>query len=686
MGRIAAGTDLGESVARPTRFNETAVPRAAFGVPDSAIRVGQQMELEGMRTEREAAHAAEVAARQAERERQQERDAAERATAAARQGVMRDRLADLVGEIDAGVQDGTIGKDRAAAEWQERSRLVIEDGLPEVPERLRELVRVDVSARAEGMQSRIGDAVRKRDRSDTLAGINQTLEHSQRLAMDNPAEGRAIMEAALALGPQAGLAPDQVQKIRQGWIEGTAYTRHFGAVQGARLDNKALGKAEAAISADGDLDPQRRAQLLAQVEGFRANNEARALRAAQRAEIEAARRQRESDSAFGILSGWVLAGKAVNEQASAGLLKKLTPEAAAAYKAMAAEIPARTAAAMLPLDQQQAQLDALIARRNASGTSQGLEQEIKRREQVLAESRRDYQADPLRAAAERGVIDAVAPLDLTSIDGLAAGVAVRVQQAREVATRTREPVSPFTARESDQLAEMLRALPVRDRSMRIAQLASVLPPEQAQALAKQIDPKDRALGLQFAYGSAQTTSDRLVSELIGRGAAAKKDGTSTKGEKEPDVKAAKWRAAAAADLDGVFPSDQAAGQFRDAAELIMHGIAAEQGGRLTRDDMDRAMRLALGGSLVEHNGRKIPLPAGIDSDALEKRLRTMTPGEIDAPGGMVRAGGMAIPVADFVSKLPGQQLMPVAPGRYVPLVGGRPVVNAAGRLVTVGVR
>ena len=68
-------------------------------------------------------------------------------------------------------------------------------------------------------------------------------------------------------------------------IEGTSYTRAFTAVNAAKTDNKALAVVERGINENPDLDPQRKATLLAQVDGYRASNEARALRQAQHAEI-----------------------------------------------------------------------------------------------------------------------------------------------------------------------------------------------------------------------------------------------------------------------------------------------------------------------------------------------------------------------------------------------------------------
>ena len=234
----------------------------------------------------------------------------------------------------------------------------------------------------------------------------------------------------------------------------------------------------------------------------------------------------------------------------------------------------------------------------------------------------------------------------------------------------------------------------------VATLAQAIGPQAAQGLAVQMDKKDKGMALAFAFSGSQTTEGRFTSELILRGQQAKADGTSTKGLREPEVKAAGWKAHAAAELDGVFGNAAFTAQVRDAAELIMHGMASETGGRLSRDDMDRAVRLAVGGTLVEHNGRKIPLPAGINADMLEKRLGSITADEIarqtvvpradgqpsDLSKATVRAGGVEVPVAQFVQSLPAAPLMPVRPGEFAVLVGGRPVVNAAGVPIVVRVQ
>tara|TARA_B100001105_G_scaffold236652_1_gene212614 strand:+ start:17626 stop:19668 length:2043 start_codon:yes stop_codon:yes gene_type:complete len=676
MARIDAGGQFGRDVAPATNLASVPTPRAAFGSTQSMDQAGQQVMNEGLRQERQQLHEADMA-----------RKAADRLQAQAQFYTYKDRLDDAMKQLGSDIQQGAIDKTKAANEWNARSKDILAGALDGVPDREREAVGLELQTHAQRITSKVGDLVRERDQQDVVTAINTTLEYTQRLAVTDPEMARSIVQKTLAAaGPFSGLKPDQLRKAEQGWVEETAYTRAFTAVNAAKSDNKALSTVEQGLAQNTDLDPQRKAALLAQIDGYRANNEARAIREAQRAEIAAQRAQRESSQAFSVLSSWALSGKAANPDANASLVARLTPADREAYKALAAEVPMRAAAAMLPLDTQQQQIDTLKAQRNQFGTDQRLEQEINRREQVLNDARREYQQDPLRAAQERGILDQpLQPLRTDSIDGLVSGMAVRVQQAQTTATRVGRPVSPLLSEEAGRLGDMLNALAPAQRSRSIASLAAVMPPSMAQALAEQMNDKDRATALAFSMAGSRTTNNRFASELLLRGAQAKKDGTSTKGEKEPALKAAQWQANIAAQLEGVFPQQTFTDQARDAAVLVAHGIAAEQGGALSKDDLQRAVRLAIGGSLEEVNGRRVPIPAGFSRADLEKRLRTVSTEEIRAQAGpTVRAAGAEIPVAEFVKRLPAAELMPMKPGQYVVLAEGRPVVSPTGRPVVIG--
>lgn len=681
MGRIAAGLDFGQAIAQPARAPVADISPGLGAVADTLGRMGAQQQAEGDAMQRQQ----DAEARQAAREAQAARERADAATAQSKLYAMRDTIADELDRIGQEVQDGRLPKTEAQKAWQDRTAALLANSLDGVPEAHRGFVQQDLQGLTGRLTSKVGDIVRKRDQQDTAAAITATLEHTQRMAVTDPDMARQIMADTLEqLGPFAGMAPDQIAKTRQGWIEGTSYTRAFTAVNAAKGDNKALAAVEKGISENPDLDPQRKAALLATVENYRAANEARALRAAQHAEIVAQRVQRQSDEAFGILQGWALQGKQADPAAAAQLIGRLTPTAAAAYKAVAAEIPARTAAAMLPLDVQAQQLDALKARA-VQGTSVELEKEIKRREEVLAQAKKDYADDPLRAANERGVITTpLKPLNTSSLDTIAAGLVERAMQAQEVATVTRRPVSPLLASEAQQFGTMLGALPPAERGRRIAQLAEVLPAPMMLALAQQVGGEDkgarRALALEMMFGAEKTVSGRYRSELVARGAQVIKD----KGVKEDTSAEFGLRAQIAKEVGDALPPRWREDAI-EAARLMYLGQQAEGIGPSVRG----VVRLAAGGDLIEHNGRRIPIPAGLDESAFRDKLKAYPADAIakQAPGGQVMLpGGKAMPVDQFLQALPDAVLEPVAPGRFGVRAGGGIVMGPTGRPIIVEVR
>lgn len=684
MGRIAAGLDFGQAVAQPVRLNEVAVPRAAFGVTGNLERIGADMVAEGEQQLR-VQQAQDV---QRARESVALRERTDAAVSQARLLTLRDRMADTLADVDRGVQDGSIQKEQAGVVWKERTKALLDDSLPEIPEVHREVARADLDGLAARLGSRVSDSVRRRDQTDTLASIDATLEHAQRLSLTDPVKARDLVEATLTIsGPAAGLDSVKIGKVRQSWIEGAAYTRAYTAMNAAKGDNLALSEVERGLSENTEIDPQRKAGLLAQIEGFKASNEARVLRAAQHAEIVATRRQRESDSAYSVLSSWALAGKAANPDANASLIAKLTPEAAAAYKSLAAEVPARTAAAMLPISQQSAQLDSLYAQRAANGTSKVLEDEIKRREQVLQQSRDEYGKDPLRAAQERGILDTpLQPLNLSSIEAISAGIGERVVQAQTAATRAERPVSPLTNDEADKLGRVITQLPAAQRADRIQQISALLPPAQAQALAGQMvngnTEEKRALGIAFALGAARTTSGRATSELALKGA----DALKAKTIKEQTSAVDGWRGQINAQLSEVYASPQQAEMVGEAARLILAGLVSE-GASGSAGDAKQAVRLAVGGALREYNGARVVVPAGMELTDLRKRLESMTPADLSkqAPDGQVYVGGKPMAAADFLARLPDAQLQYIGGRRYVVKTGGTYAANSQRQPIVVEV-
>jgi hypothetical protein len=629
----------------------------------------------------------------AEEERRKQEAAAEAAARAKDTNTLllgEDKLRDLHDQIGEQVLSGSLPKDQAATRWAEESKKIVGEVMPGLRDTARPLAEPHFTRLTNTLGNGVRKSVEKRDRQDVTTSLDSILETAQRGYARDPQGMTAMVESAAAqLGGQSLYTPEQLGKKVQAWKEDTQYTVGFAAVEAARNDRKALDNVGKVLDGLPDLDPQKRATLLDKVADAR-------MRLDQKAELQAQRAQRQAEAHLNRAEATFTAATALSDKGV------LAPEFAdktvaalagtpfqAAFRALVDQQAQTGNLAALPIAAQRRALDETNAKIAQSGITPQLEKRRTQLEGVYRGSVSDLEKDPLRAGLERGVIADLKPINMgNGLQTVVEQIRTRTAQADVVRQWAGRNVSPLTADESTALKTQLDALPAKERSMFISTLATTLGPQASQGLAEQMDGKDRALALAFSMAGSQTTYGRMTSELILKGQQAKQDGTSTKGEKKPDVEASKWRTHAAAELTDVFPNAKTSTQIRDAAELIMHGMAAEAGGRLQKSDMDRAVGLALGGTLAEHNGKKIPLPAGVELPDLERSLERITAATLEpqTPGGKVRAGGVEIPVADFAKQIPGQQLMPVRPGEFAVIVQGRPVVNVRGEPIIVKVR
>lgn len=497
-------------------------------------------------------------------------------------------------------------------------------------------------------------------------------------------------------GPAAGLTPDKIQERKQQFREKTSYTLAWDLIRGARDDANALNLLEGRINSDEfyAIDPQKKASLISTIATYRASIEQKREAAAMRAERERERHLKNAEATFNTFQSLVDKGSFLDP---AYVDATLSQTAGTPYRqgvALLAQSAKETGGiAMQPIQAQQAMLDGIDQEIATNGRTPALD---KRREQVskiVNASKQDLQDDPLRAGLERGVISNLAPIDLTNPVNIGSSLKARLEQADMVSLWAGQTVSPFDASEAANIRDMLNGMQPKNKSQTIALITNALPPKYATAFAKQLDKDDRALGLAFNFANAgttgktnwlgrQTIAPRLTSELVVKGAQALKDGTVLK----DSAKVTGWRAEITKEVAGVYPDANMENAVKDAAFYILAGLASENKSG-TSDDVTKAVSLASGGNFIEHNGKKIPLIAGMSQEQLDKRLRTLSTDELSqqAPDGKVRAGGFEVPVSDFVQSLPGQQLMYAGPGRYSVLVRGRPVTNLAGKPIVIGV-
>ena len=625
----------------------------------------RQIDIEVRAAQRQAEAEAKAAAREAARVK------ALTATATITNG-----LNDLHDEIQTGLADGTVDKGKALETFQTRAAKLQSSGIEGVDPENRPLVEASLLDNVGRARRSVGQLVAAREKADIMSGGLAYFEEMQRYAVRGPKEAdQAIANVRTfwtTTGPMAG-DKDAQARVQQ-FAEKVRFT------QATALVNADPGAALKALKDPKylpELDPGARTNLIQTAD-------VRVTQAINRAEVANQAAQRRLDAQWKAVSTVFDAGKALEPAAAEAARRQFkgTPYAAA-FDAMLRQGPATTAFASQPLAAQSQTLMAFQAQMNTKGATPESIEQYKKLETAHNAALADYAKDPYMAAAERGVIVGVAPLSL-DIQALPGQLQARALDAQKVSIAAGREVSLFRPEEAEKIGGVLLAMPAKDRAGALVGLSKVMTPGQRLAFAAQIEPKDKALSLALAYTDRQTTAGRYTSELILRGQQARIDKTSTKGLKQPDAAVGQWSAEFADSLSDVFPNQQTADNVREAAILISHGIAAEQGGELSSKDRARALRLAVGGEVVEHNGRRIPLPAGMDEDGLAKRLQSVTPADIRAD--TVRAGGVAMPAAEFLKTLPSLPLMPVRAGQFTPLVGGRPVVDGAGKPILIEVR
>jgi hypothetical protein len=520
-----------------------------------------------------------------------------------------------------------------------------------------------------------------RDQGDTRANILTMREEYQRKAVKDRAGAQAdYFQLIDALGPGANMSPEEITKDKQGFKEGAAYTEAFSMVRSASRDLGAVRKAREALGGDGfkDIDPQRKAALDAELDRYEMNILQRQELAAAQAARKAEAHMRHAESAFNAAQARMMSGIPESDAQAQQTIAALTGTPyLETYRAVMQQARASGGFAAQPIAMQQRAVDALYARRSQEGSSEELDKQISMAERVLSAAKSGVKDDALRAYSQRYPGEAIEPIDISTPQAAIASLQTRMGLAHRASAWSGSAVSPLTSDEAQQFGQMLEALPVQQRATALGTLGRSIGPQAAAGLAAQIDKKDKALALALQFGTSATTEGRTTAEIILKGQQALKDRT----VKVETMAVDGWRSSIAKEIDGAYSNQKQAEDVKEAAFLIMAGLESDRSGRSYKE----AVGLAARGRIVEHNGKRIPLPAGVTQDDLDTKLRSLTPQNFtaQAPGGEVRVGGQAVPLETFVQSLPDAQLINSGYGRYNVLQGGRVVTNAQGMPITI---
>jgi hypothetical protein len=671
MARIPLG-DFGNVTARPGPVVQADPNAYGAGVGRALDRAGQI----GMDTAaREQAIAdAEAKQRQREAEAEAKRVAAEarRVKALTAQATVSNGLADLNDEIERGLADGTIAKDKAAEVYANRSQKLVDDGIKDVDPEHQELVRATVLGDIGRGRSRVIGLVRARDQQDVKAGGLAYQEEMQRLAARGPKEAdQAIAnftEFWKATAGSAGENPAQAQARIQQFAERVRFT------QATALVNADPGAALKALKDPKylpELDPQQRTNLIQTAD-------IRVTQAANRAEIAARAHERKLEREWTAVQTVIDAGKALDPAYAGQVLQKFKGTAyEGALRQLMAEGPANAAFVGQPLPVQQRLLEKVQGRMNREGATPELIKQYKKLETAHKAAAADLKADPYMAAAERGVIKELSQLQLADIKSLPQQLTRRAQDAEQVSQWAGAEVSLFRPDEAKKVGEVLAAMPAKDRAGAIAGIGKVMTPGQMRAFAQQLGAKDETLaaGVILAARGRTTTAGRPVTEILLAGADAIKENRvkwSEAGASQTDL-----RADIDQELRCAFPSEAAHRAASDAAFTVLAGLIAEGKGA----DVKQAVRLVTGG-IMKMGGQKVVKPYGWTDGQVLKALRDVDEARISAAtnGQPLRWGDKELKPADAAKLMPGAQLGPSKePGGYTVSIGGRMVMGPDGR-------
>ncbi len=520
------------------------------------------------------------------------------------------------------------------------------------------------------------------------------LDADRRTVWADPAQFTEVlarrMAAARALGLPEAVRRDLETKAREALAfdaamgraerdpEGVAKVLGFGGRQvGPKGKTRAAPGAAATIDSDpvfSMLAPERLQAVLHRAQALVAQKAA--FQAAQAAVWQSAVREQAREVIADLRTGWAPPADVLANTLRAVKGTPLEDSVRQAMQLSDVEQQARS----MPLPQ----LRAEMTRMRASGDAR-YRDTYERLEKVEQDADRRLREDGFAYGARVLGIQPPA-IDWSNPE---AGLSARVSAARLIQKQVGQPVSPLMADESAQYAKLLAALPAEQQAQRIAALSAVVPPDQIQVLAKQIDPKDRALSLAMKAGTARTSRNRFTSELIlvGRAIAADaKQSVTARG----DAQRQQLREQIIAELDGgergmATVHGTARQDIIDAALYINDGLSAfgsDAGARA-------AVRLAVGGDMIEHNGQRLPIPAGYGVDGFRDVLAKYPLDSIarqTSDGQVYAMGAQPMSAQELLASLPTAKLDPIGYGRYHVRLGAGIAVNNKGQAIVVEVR
>lgn len=620
-----------------------------------------------------------------------------------------DALVDIADQVGMEVRTGKLPTDEAETVYAKRSGELIAQASEGLDPRSAEMLK-----RA-GLKN--GNKVRRdasaKNRDNVTADLTRTLGSLQRSYHLNPKAATVKANAALEiLGPNSSLNATQLEKMRQGFFHSAQLDSAFASIQAVSTDNQKLGRLK--FDKFDALDQGDRTALKNKVSSLKlANTRAAEVKRGNDIRAQALVEKRAQDAVT--LGRQLAADGILSQDVQDQIIKDVSPvpTAAAAFAAIIKDQRENGAFASRSLEEQQALVreatDAVI-----SSNSPEARETLSRRQRVLSKTESDATKSPIKAFADRTPGFVLVPIDMDSgIQNTGAAIAERIEQVKANVDPWYGKPAPFLMdAEAEQLSRTIAALPREsqvDAAFAIAnQIGSENVLRLGEQLGKQAGRREIDQTMSYVMSFAGDERGRRAANLLLRGTQAREDGSSTPPEGRRSIAPSKWQGIIAAKLEGVYPTQVLTDATVEASVRIVHGLAAERGGQILRKDFDNAIALASGSEFAEGRGVTInrgsdeekrsalPLPPGMDVSAFNERLGVVGEHQIgrqiilendgeDVPesGRYVIAGGRRVDLDVFKFRIGTTELQSIAPGRYLMIDSGRPIVTPRGKPITL---
>lgn len=322
-------------------------------------------------------------------------------------------------QLKVGIQDGSVPVDAAPKAWAETSQKIIDEHMKTVDRSNVELVRAGLVGNVGTFGRSLNEAVVAKNRHEIGAKLADYLEQMQRFGLSDleTAKKQGVM-AIDAQGPLAGYNAEQVQKMRQGFIEGVTFNDASQRLTGAMNSMPGLDQFLKDLPAAADLDPKQKNILESKAMTLKTHLENRAVAADNRklTQLKVAGDRLETRISMGIpipdreLSAYQdLSKGTVFEEFANGLADEQKGVAEVLRKP-----PAEQAAFVAQLEQ------------NLTTKGEGNPRMVARLQKTVAHTIKLVNENPVQYAMDRSGA-AIEPLDMLKPDSWGANLAHRAE-------------------------------------------------------------------------------------------------------------------------------------------------------------------------------------------------------------------------------------------------------------------